>query len=349
MGVWAGWPPENVESVVRQVPAGRRTAWATTLVGAGAVAALVSGGLMLASQSRTTPTDTPVTVSSPPVSATRSLVRLEVTGTGVNTYGCGIVVAPGGMIATDASLLAAGGQIMAMTASGRREKATMVAIDTASDVAVLRVRSSLPVARFVDWSDVTPGTGAVEMAVEKASQGQATSTWWAETIASSGAAVSSGPGAGMASVVATTSNGVRPDGAVLMEHDGSVLGLLDRSGVSAAGGGSVFLPGQFVLQVARELMENDGEIEHGWLGIKGSDDPSGRPKGALVTSVDPDSAAAGHLQAGDVIEAVDGHRISSMADLRSRLYLLAPGSWVDLRIQRHAAALTVGLSLSETS
>jgi len=108
-------------------------------------------------------------------------------------------------------------------------------------------------------------------------------------------------------------------------------------------------PGQFVLQVARELMANDGQILHGWLGIKGSDNRSGRPKGALVTSVDPKGAAKGHLKAGDVIEAVDGHRVHSMADLRSRLYLLSPGAWVDLRIQRHTAAVTVGLSLSQTS
>jgi S1-C subfamily serine protease len=111
----------------------------------------------------------------------------------------------------------------------------------------------------------------------------------------------------------------------------------------------VFLPGQFVLQVARELMANNGQILHGWLGIKGSNNRTGKPKGALVTAVEPAGAAKDHLKAGDVIEAVDGRRVRSMADLRSRLYLLAPGAWVDLRIQRHATTVTVGLVLSTTS
>ena len=50
-----------------------------------------------------------------------------------------------------------------------------------------------------------------------------------------------------------------------------------------------------------------------------------------------------------MIESVDGHRVRSMADLRSRLYMLAPGSWVNLQVDRHDTQLDVGLSLSSTS
>jgi len=348
MGRPAGSPRPTVADLRRSTPAGRRTAWATTLVGAGAVAALVSGGLMLASQSGPGPGSGPG-LASPPVAATRSIVRLEVSGTATSGYGCGIVVAPGGMIATDATLLVGAGRIVALTSSGRRENATIVALDRASDVGLVKISGSLPVAHVVDWSSVQPGANAVELALETRTQGDATSAWWSETIASSGAPVSAGPGQGMASVVATTRQGTQPVGAVLMEPDGAVLGLLDRSGEPAAGGGEVFLPGQFVVAVARELISDDGKIQHGWLGIKGGDSTAGEPKGALVSSVDPDGAAAGHLQPGDVIEAVNGHRIRSMADLRSRLYLLAPGTWVDLRVERHRRLETVDLALLATS
>ena len=37
-----------------------------------------------------------------------------------------------------------------------------------------------------------------------------------------------------------------------------------------------------------------------------------------------------------------------MADLRSRLYLLAPGSWVELQVKRGGAVRTIGLTLAMT-
>jgi S1-C subfamily serine protease len=349
MGSRAG-PSRPLTAELRRPPSGRRTAWATTLVGAGAVVALVSGGLMLASQSGSGPGDGRTGLTAPPAAATRSIVRLDVvSGSSINGYGCGIVVAPGGLIATDASLLVGVGRIVAITSSGRRETATVVAVDPGSDVGLVKVSASLPVARVVDWSDLQPGANAEELAVETRTQGNPTSTWWSETIASASAAVGAGPGQGMASVVTAAPSGVRPVGAVLMESDGAVVGLLDRSGVPPGGGGAVFLPGQFVVQVAQELMTDNGKIQHGWLGIKGSDSTSGEPKGALVTSVDPDGASAGHLEPGDVIEAIDGHRVRSMADLRSRLYLLGPGSWVDIRVDRDRTVETVGLDLLATS
>jgi serine protease Do len=324
----------------------RRTALATTLVGAGAVAALVTGGFMLMSHSRTHSLTEPARLATAPVSTTRSIVRLEVSTSSSDSYGCGVVVAPGGMIATDASLLVGARRILATTSTGQVEPATLVAVDTVSDVGVVRIATSLPAARVVDWSQVRPGSAAIEMAVAAEPSQPGASVWWDETIASTGDPVASGPGAGMVSVIATTPVGVTPAGAVLMEHDGAVVGLLDRTGIPSDGDGAVFLPGEFVLQVSRELMLDGGKIQHGWLGIDLEKSTPGHSLGAVVTAVDPKGPSATHLEGGDVIEAIDGRPVHSMADLRSRLYFLAPGSWVTLRVERHGAARTVGLWLS---
>jgi len=347
-GPWSAEPPSGAGSAHTR-PAGRRTAWATSLVGAGAVAALVTGGLMLASHSRPGPTTGPPSVASPPASVTRSIVRLDVASSSSRSYGCGVVVASGGLIATNATLLANAQWIIATTSTGRREVAKVVAVDPASDVGLVRIATTLPAARFVDWSDVQPGTDAVEMAVSSSSPGTAMTVWSSGTIASAGDAVESGPGTGMVSVVASVPTGNNPDGAVLMEPDGVVLGILDKSGVPAAGNGSVFLPGEFVMQVAQELMSDGGHIVHGWLGIHGANPSPTQPEGALVVAVDRSSASNDHLQRGDVIEAIDGVRVRSMADLRSRLYLLAPGTWVDLRVDRHRTVRTVGLWLGSSA
>jgi len=333
--------------VLRTGPTGRRAAWATGIVGAGAVAALVSGGLMLASNGRGPELATPARVTDAAPPPTTSIVRLEASTSSTNTYGCGIVVAPDGLIATDATLLVGATTILATTSSGKRETATVVAVDPDSDVGLVRIGGTLPVARFVDWSAVQPGTGAFEMAVAAMPSGSARSSWWDETIASIGEPVVSGPAAGMVSVEASTPKGKHPDGAVLMESNGAVVGLLDKSGVSS-GTGAVFLPGEFVFQVAQELMVDGGQVLHGWLGIKGADSGSARRKGAVITAVDPAGPSKGYLEAGDVIESINGRRVRTMADLKSRLYLLAPGSWVELQVKRGGAIRTIGLTLAMT-
>lgn len=303
---------------------------------------LVAGGLLLATKSQAPAPSR--TVSSPPAASTRSVVRLTAKRPGGPAYGCGVVVDRGGLVATNATLLSGATGVVATTANGRRVRAQVLALDPTSDVGLVRVEADLPVARFVDWSEVQPGTGAVELAVATRPTGGTWSTWRDGTIASIGQPVGSGPGSGMVSVVAAVPEGTRPDGAVLMERDGAVVGLLDQTGASAGGHGAVYLPGEFVSEVARELAAHGGQIRHGWLGIEGSD--AGRPRGALVTSVSANGPSSGRLQPGDVIIAIDGRRVRSMADLRSRLYLLAPGTVVALTVRRATTTQVVDLSLA---
>jgi S1-C subfamily serine protease len=348
IGLWSAERAYGSDPLDQSRPPGRRTAWTTSLVGAGALAALVTGGLMLATHSRSAPITTARTVVARPTSATQSIVRLDVASSTSSAYGCGVVVAADGLIATNATLLVNAQQIVATTSTGRREVATVVAMDPQSDVGLVSVGTSLPVARFVDWNLVQPGTGAVELAVSSSTPGVATTVWSNGTIASADDAVGSGPGIGMVSLVATMPESVDPAGAVLMERNGTVLGILDKSGVPSAGSGSVFLPGEFVVQVARELMDDGGRIRHGWLGIEGTNPGPTKPLGALVTAVDKTGSSIDRLRQGDVIESIDGRRVRSMADLRSRLYLLAPGTWVDLKVDRADTVRKVGLRLSSS-
>ena len=67
---------------------------------------------------------------------------------------------------------------MATTSTGQVEPATLVAVDTVSDVGVVRVATSLPAARVVDWSQVRPGSAAIEMAVAAEPSQPGASVWW---------------------------------------------------------------------------------------------------------------------------------------------------------------------------
>ncbi len=89
---------------------------------------------------------------------------------------------------------------------------------------------------------------------------------------------------------------------------------------------------------------------HGVLGVMGSDVGGGG--GAKVVSVSSGSPATGHLQVGEVIVAVNSLPVRTFAELRSRLYVLSPGSAVTVSVQGAPGASgtkTVNLTLSSAS
>jgi PDZ domain-containing protein len=63
-------------------------------------------------------------------------------------------------------------------------------------------------------------------------------------------------------------------------------------------------------------------------------DVEATPTGVLVTSVAPDAPAAGRLEVGDVIVAVDGVPVRAPAELRSRVSRRTPGSAVRFTLER---------------
>ena len=68
----------------------------------------------------------------------------------------------------------------------------------------------------------------------------------------------------------------------------------------------------------------------------------GVKRGVLVASVEVDSAAArAGLMAGDVITAINGHEVSSPADVRAELRAAGAGSKIDLRVMRDRKELTL--------
>jgi S1-C subfamily serine protease len=68
----------------------------------------------------------------------------------------------------------------------------------------------------------------------------------------------------------------------------------------------------------------------------------------VVETVDPTGPAATTLRQGDVIVAVDDAPVRSMADLRSRLYMLPAGWPVWLRVYRNDSLTTVEVDLGSS-
>jgi S1-C subfamily serine protease len=289
------------------------------------------------------------------------MVSLQVTTAHGDVQKCGIVVAGGGLVATTLDAVAGARSITAVTATGRRLRAVLVAGDPSSDVAVVRVDGRLPAARFAAPAQDTNHRGLV-LAVALAGgttasgTGAATLMWAGSSVRAYGADITGPDGSGMGGIDAAAPSMPSLAGEALVGDNGQVLGLLDGSATTR--GVKVFLPATLVLGVARSLAAT-GRVQHGWLDVVGEDAGTpvaggsttttaalGAPGGAMVTQVEAGGAAAGVLRPGDVITSIDHAPLASMAALRSYLYVTAPGERVELGIRRGTATFTVDVALS---
>lgn len=74
-------------------------------------------------------------------------------------------------------------------------------------------------------------------------------------------------------------------------------------------------------------------------------DPNELAQGAEVSATLPDAPAADVLEAGDVIEAVDGERVVLVDDLREALAPKSPGDTVSLTVRRDGEVIDVIVDL----
>ena len=132
-------------------------------------------------------------------------------------------------------------------------------------------------------------------------------------------------------------------GGALADRFGRVIGIntqIRTAGTAGNIGVGFAIPSDTIVLIARRIV-NGESLDVGFLGIQGETPTDGSP-GALVTSVvDGSPADDSGLKAGDLIIAVNGKEISSMADLAAEIKLFRPGEAVDILLLRDGTRLTV--------
>jgi S1-C subfamily serine protease len=258
----------------------------------------------------------------------------------------GVAVAEGGIVATTADLLTGIRQVSVVASDGHEVRAPVIAMDPGSDVALVDVPEDLPVARFADDGALTAGTADLTLGLVPGGHAGAMALHCTPGAVSNVAQpIASGPAGGLASITSATSPLLDPSvaapptigGAPLLDSAGAVVGILYPQ-PSSTGATTTFLPSELVTGVADDLRSRQ-KVLHGWLGISGTDAPSGG--GALVDSVDPKGPSAGRVLTGLVIVGVDSLPVRTMAELRARLYVLDPGQPVTLSVQQASGAKQV--------
>ena len=154
------------------------------------------------------------------------MVELQVT-TGQGTVALiGVAVAEGGLVATTADLLGGVRRLVMVGPGGRLEPATVVATDTASDVALVTVPVDLPVAPFADDTTVSGGSPDLTLSFVPAAGSSIALHCTPGAVSGAGAPIANGPAGGMPSISSTPTAPELAAGDPLLNADGAVVGLL---------------------------------------------------------------------------------------------------------------------------
>jgi len=133
-------------------------------------------------------------------------------------------------------------------------------------------------------------------------------------------------------------------GGPLVNLRGELVGI--NTAILAPGGGNIgigfAIPVNMAHSVMNQLLEH-GEVRRGLFGVAAQDlSPElaralkvQRSEGAVLTEIEPESAAAGAgLKVGDLVVALNGRPVRGASDLRNQLGLLRIGSRVEVAIVR---------------
>lgn len=265
--------------------------------------------------------------------------------------GSGFIISPDGYIVTNAHVAGGADDIIVSLDDGTELKAELKGVDEKTDLALLKVETDepLPYVTFGDSSQVRVGDVVVAVGNPFGLGGTVTSG----IVSATGREIGSGPYDDFLQIDAPINRG--NSGGPTFNLKGEVVGV--NTAIFSPSGGSVGIGFAISSNLAKEVVADlmdDGRVERGWLGvqIQGLDEDLAaslgldRPRGALVSSVQPGSPAekAG-IRRGDVVLSFDGQPIEKVGQLSRAVAAVEAGQrseivvWRDGQEQRLTAEI----------
>ncbi|RQV02712.1 PDZ domain-containing protein [Burkholderia cenocepacia] len=278
----------------------------------------------------------------------------------VSGSGSGFIVSADGLILTSAHVVDEATDVTVRLTDRREFKATVLAVDPQSDVAVLRVDATkLPFVRIGDSSKVRAGEPVMTIGAPDGSGNTVT--------AGIVSATSRRLPDGSAFPFFETDIAPNPDnsGGPVFNRAGDVIGIAVQvyPGADRYASTTFAIPIAFAAKVRAQLRAQQQAQQPQ---ASAPDAPSGnafgvdvqdvgvglaaafglpRPAGALVNGVAPGSpAAAAGLKPGDVIVKMGGKAIGRSAELNDLAAALPPGGKAPLRVIRNRAPVTLTIT-----
>jgi serine protease Do len=272
----------------------------------------------------------------------------------VRGLGSGFIVSADGTILTNAHVVDGAEEVIVKLTDKREFKAKVLGLDTASDVAVLKIDAKdLPAVKIGTAANTRVGEWVLAIG----------SPFGFESSASAGivSAFSRSLPDGSYVPFIQTDVAVNPgnSGGPLFNMAGEVIGI--NSQIYSRSGGyqgvSFAIPIEVAMNVERQIVTH-GKVQRGRLGVSIQEinqslaDSFGlkKPAGALVGSVDKDSPAAkAGLEPGDVILAINGKEISSSSELPAIVSAMTPGAQAKLQVWRKGGTRDVDVQVGKFS
>jgi S1-C subfamily serine protease len=275
------------------------------------------------------------------------------TASGVRN-GTAVVYRSDGHLLTSADAVEGASTVTVTFADGQAEAADVVGIDSADDVAVLRVdRTDLPTATIGSAASLELGERAVVISpgsIDAVTDRPGAPTVGVGLISGLSQRVEEGNGEVLYDMVQTNVR-LAPDatGSPLVDSSGTVVGIVTRRGSAApapdrnASGTELEVRYattiEWAKRVADDLVET-GNVRAVWLGVRGAnltdDEIAGLGRGGarLVSVADGSPAAVAGLQTGDVVLGIDTRFVTSSSDLVVALRNHEPGDAIAISYRR---------------
>jgi putative serine protease PepD len=276
------------------------------------------------------------------------------TGSGL---GSGVIYDAAGDVVTNAHVVGSATSFVVQLVDGQQANARLVGVYVPDDLAVIKLTgaTNLSAATFADSDAVQ--VGDIVFAVGNPLGLSSSVT---EGIVSyNGRPVSEGNGVVLPSTIQTSAP-INPgnSGGALVDLDGQVIGIptlaaADEQVGGAAAGIGFAIPSNTVKLIASQLISSGhvSRSDRAALDVSAVDgvDASGRPVGAVVVGLAAGgSADLAGIKAGELITAIAGKTVSSLADLQTVLAQLTPGQKVTVEVvSRDGVKRSVSATLSQ--
>ena len=331
-------------------PGPARVRWLLAPLGAGAVGALITVGV-LAATGVLDRSGTPSAVSrqTTPGRATNDIraiagqvapaivaVRVVSRAGGTRT-GSGVCIRHAGQVLTSDRLVAGASRIEIVTSDGSAHTARVIGRDSVSDLALLSLDGALEAADLADSGSLRVGDPVYAVGADTSG-----TPWVSAGIVSSLAgkvAINPTTMTGLIETNALTEPFVA--GGALVDAHGRVAGIL----LTPVDGhlATVAVPVVYAGRVA-DALRADGRVDHGWLGLAGTATADGD---LLIThlAVGGPSQKAG-IRVGDVVVSADSQPIATMGDLMAAARRHWPGEHIEVDLARGRDELNVSVRLA---
>jgi S1-C subfamily serine protease len=277
-----------------------------------------------------------------------------------NASGSGVLVAAEGLVLTNSHVVRGAVGVEAELADGRTLIADVAGDDPATDMALLRLPSAqigqpYPHATLGDSNGLRVG----DFAIAVGSPYGLARTVTLGIVSALGRTLKSEAAGRTIEGVIQTDAPLNPgnSGGPLLDSAGRVVGI-NTAIVLGAQGLCFAVPSNTAAFVMAEFLAH-GRVRRAWLGIAAEEvllpavvaERAGlaKPRGVLVRSVEPKSPAAGAgLKAGDVLVALSGKPVTSVADLHRALSGDAIGVRSEIAVVRDGARTALTIRPNET-